>query len=161
MASDIFCKIDGIAGESTDDKHKGEIELTSFSNGATQASMVSTSAVGGSTGARVDLSDFSVSKLLDSSSPTLFKYCATGKHISSIVISVNGANEDKQTYLTYTLSDVVVASILTGGGSGVRPTESVSFRYGKVQMTYTPYDADGKKGSDVKAGWDATTNKAL
>ena len=34
---DYFLKIDGIEGESSDDKHKGEIEVESFSWGATQA----------------------------------------------------------------------------------------------------------------------------
>ena len=33
MAVDMFLKIDGIDGDSTDKKHKGEIELLSFSWG--------------------------------------------------------------------------------------------------------------------------------
>jgi Type VI secretion system effector, Hcp len=35
-AVDYFLKIDGVDGESTDDKHKGEIELQSFSLGKTR-----------------------------------------------------------------------------------------------------------------------------
>jgi type VI secretion system secreted protein Hcp len=34
--ADMFLKIDGIEGESPDDKHKNEIQLLSFSWGATQ-----------------------------------------------------------------------------------------------------------------------------
>jgi len=162
MAADIFCKIDGIAGESTDDKHVGEIELQSFSLGFSQSAMVATSAVGGSTGARVDLSEFTVSKMLDASSPTLAKFCCSGKHIATITITVSGANEAKETYLQYVLSDVVVAAVqLSGGGGGIRPQESVSFRYGTIAMIYTPYDATGKKGTDGKMGWSAVTNKSL
>jgi hypothetical protein len=34
-AVDYFLKIDGVDGESTDDKHKGEIQLESYSFGRT------------------------------------------------------------------------------------------------------------------------------
>ena len=36
MAFDAFLKVDGITGESTDHKHKGEIEVLSFSWGIKQ-----------------------------------------------------------------------------------------------------------------------------
>jgi len=36
MATDYFLKLDGIKGESKDSKHKDEIDLLSFSWGATQ-----------------------------------------------------------------------------------------------------------------------------
>ncbi|MBV8585847.1 MAG: type VI secretion system tube protein Hcp, partial [Verrucomicrobia bacterium] len=36
MAVDYFLKIDGIEGESKDSKHQNEIEIGSFSFGATQ-----------------------------------------------------------------------------------------------------------------------------
>ena len=38
MASDMFLKIDGIKGESNDDKYKDQIEVLSFSWGAHQQS---------------------------------------------------------------------------------------------------------------------------
>jgi len=36
MAGDCFLKIDGIPGESTDDKHKDWIEVMSYSHGVSQ-----------------------------------------------------------------------------------------------------------------------------
>ena len=36
MAADFFLKLEGIDGESTDDKHKGELDIESFSWGVTQ-----------------------------------------------------------------------------------------------------------------------------
>lgn len=160
MATDCFCKMDGIAGESTDDEHTGEIELLSWNLGATQASMSAGSGVGGSTGGRVDLTEFTISKTYDSSSPTIFKYCCTGKHIASVLITLRGANEKKETYLTYTLTDVVVGSVSWGHGGDVRPSETVSLRYAKVAVVYTPYDNAGTKKPDVKAGWDTMKNVA-
>ena len=45
MAVDYFLKIDGIVGESKDSKHRGEIDLMSWSWGASQTG--SSSAGGG------------------------------------------------------------------------------------------------------------------
>ena len=57
---DYFLKIDGIVGESTDDKHKGEIELASFSWGETQQA-----AGRGGAGAGKGAVEFLVYKLTD------------------------------------------------------------------------------------------------
>ena len=40
MASDIFAKIGDIKGESTDSKHKDEIEVLSFSWGVTNSAKI-------------------------------------------------------------------------------------------------------------------------
>ena len=45
---DYFLKLDGVAGEATDDKHKGELDLESFSWGVTN---LGTSGHGGGAGA--------------------------------------------------------------------------------------------------------------
>jgi type VI secretion system secreted protein Hcp len=161
MASDFFLKLDGITGESTDAGYTGQIEIESFSIGASQAAMSSTSAVGGLTGARADLTDLSISKSLDKSSPTLFNYCTTGKHIKTATICVCGANEAKEVYLQYDLTDVVISSISTSGASGgVRPSESVSLRFATITVSYTPYASDGTKGATVKAMWNTVKNTA-
>jgi type VI secretion system secreted protein Hcp len=159
MATDCFCKMTGITGESTDDEHKGEIELESFSLNASQAAMAAGSALGGITGGRVDLSEFNMTKVLDASSPTLFKYCCSGKKIDSVVVIVRGANEKKTTYLTYTMTDVIVANVGLSHSGSLRPKETVSLRYSTITISYSPYDNKGKKGPDVTAGYDTMANK--
>ncbi len=52
MAFDAFLKIDGIPGESTDDKHKDWIEILSFSHGLSQAATGSRSSGGAATAER-------------------------------------------------------------------------------------------------------------
>lgn len=51
MALDMFIKIDGIKGESTDDKHKDEIDVLSWSWGMSQSGTVHTT--GGSGAGKV------------------------------------------------------------------------------------------------------------
>ena len=164
MAFDAYVKIEGIDGESTDDAHSGQIEIISYSLGVTQSGGASTSRTGGQTGSRADIGEFHITKVLETSSPNLFKFCCNGKHISKIVIEICGASESKQTYMSYTLTDAVVSSHRAVGATsdeGSRPLEEVSFRFGTIQLAYTPYDNTGKAGASVKAGWDLGANKAL
>ena len=67
---DYFLKIDGVDGESTDDKHKGEIEVESWSMGGTNAGTFSS---GGGAGCRQGRpQDFHFVKKVDKSSAVLF-----------------------------------------------------------------------------------------
>lgn len=54
MAFDAFIEIDGIEGESTDDKHAGWIEMNNFSTGLQQKSSTTASSVGGASAERAD-----------------------------------------------------------------------------------------------------------
>ena len=79
MATDYFLKLEGIKGESKDAKHKDEIDLLSFSWGATQQG---THAGGGGGGAgKVSFQDFHFVMKMSKASPLLLQAVATGKHI--------------------------------------------------------------------------------
>ncbi|MCP3874696.1 MAG: type VI secretion system tube protein Hcp, partial [Desulfobacteraceae bacterium] len=71
MAYDAFIKIDGIDGESTDDKHHGWIEIIRHGMGVKQTVSTTASSAGGASAERADFSDFSIRKYLDKSSPKL------------------------------------------------------------------------------------------
>ena len=90
MAFDAFLKIDGIPGESTDDKHKDWIEVLSFSHGVSQRASGSASTAGGATAERADFADFSIVKALDKASPKIFEASATGKHLKAVTVELFG-----------------------------------------------------------------------
>jgi type VI secretion system secreted protein Hcp len=163
MAFDCFLKIDGVPGESTDDKHKDWIEVLSYSHGLSQPSTGSVSSGGAKTAERCDHQDFSITKTLDKASPKLAVFCCNGKHIPVITIELCRNTENKQVYMVYKLSDSIVSSVRPGGsaqGGEPLPLEEVSFSYGKIEWTYTETDhKTGKPKGDVKAHWDLTTNK--
>jgi type VI secretion system secreted protein Hcp len=73
------------------------------------------------------------------------------------------ATGDKQKYMEYKLTDVLVSSVRPGGsskGGETLPLEEVSFNYGKLEITYTQTDQKtGKPKGDVKANWDLVANK--
>ena len=160
MAADAFLKVDGIDGESTDANHTNWIELTSFSAGMSQPVSTS-SATGGRTAERVNIGDIVVTKTVDKASPTLAQACCDGRHISEVKIEVCEASGDKHTYLVYTMEDVIVSSVSVGGG-GDKPSESVSFNFGKLKWEYTPIGNDGRPGSKVgPVGWNLEQNAKI
>jgi type VI secretion system secreted protein Hcp len=159
-AFDYFLKIDGILGESTDAKHKDEIEVLSWSWGETQEIAPSTS--GGSGAGKVAMTDLHVSANISKASPQLLLACASGKHIKSAVLAGRrGAGKTQAEFLTFSLSDVLVSGYQTGGATAEAPLDSISLNFSKIEVTYRQQTAKGSPGPPIRVGWDRKTNKSF
>jgi type VI secretion system secreted protein Hcp len=156
---DYFLKIEGVKGESQDEKHKDEIHVESFSFGVTNTGTGGSNL--GSGGGRSLVQDMHFTKQVDASSPNLFIGCATGKHFPNAIVTVRRAGENPQEYLVYKLTEVLVSSIQTSGhaGGGIAQ-ESVSLNFSKIEMKYTPQNADGTPGAANTKTYDVKANKA-
>lgn len=160
-AVDYFLKIDGIEGESQDSKHKNEIDVASWSWGATQSGTMS--AGGGGGAGKVSMQDFHFVMSVNKATPKLILACAGGDHIKKAVLTCRKAGSDQQEYLVYTFSDFIVSSYQTGGsgGDGVIPTEQISLNYAKMEVQYKEQKPDGTLGGVIKTGWDLKANKKI
>ena len=157
---DYFLKIEGVEGESTDDKHKNEIDVLSWSWGETNAG--SHAGRGGGGAGKVSMQDFNFVMQANKSTPKLMLSCASGAHISKAVLVCRKAGTEQQEYMKITMSDLLVSSYQTGGSSGdIIPVDQVSLNFSKVEFEYKPQDAKGGLGSAVKAGWDVKANKKV
>lgn len=160
-AVDYFLKIEGIPGESADAKHKGEIDLQSFSWGATNSGSM---AVGGGGGAgKVSMQDFHFVMKINKASPKLMLACATGEHIKKAVLICRKAGKDQQEYLKVTFGDILISSYQTGGSSGGDPIpmEQISLNFAKVEFEYKEQKPDGTLAGPIKAGYDLKSNKLI
>ena len=156
MAIDYFLKLDGISGESKDSKHKGEIEVLSFTFGETQGRP---SGVGGGGAGKVQMSDFSFTARTTKASPQLFLSCAQGKHIKQAILTVRKAGASQQEYLIIKLNDVLVSAYALGSGEGEsEPHDAFSLNFVKLSYDYKPQKADGSLDAPVHAGWDLSKN---
>ena len=157
---DYFLKVEGIEGESADAKHKNEIDVLSWSMGATNAG---TWATGGGGGAgKVAMQDFHFTMHHSKASPKLLLACSSGQHISKATLVCRKAGEEQQEYLTITLSDVLVSSFQTGGSAGdIIPVDQVSLNFAKIEKDYKVQDEKGKLGASVKTGWNVKENKKV
>jgi type VI secretion system secreted protein Hcp len=154
---DYFLKLDGIEGESTDDKHKGEIDVTSLNFGATQQG---THGSGGGGGAgKVHVHDIDVVTKASKATPKLMEACASGQHIKSAVLVARKAGGDQQEYLKITLTDVLISGYqISGSGAHVIPQELMHMNFGKIEIEYKEQKSDGGLAGAVKAGFDLKAN---
>ena len=121
MASDYYLLIDKINGESQAQGMAKNIELDSFSFGASNPADVGG---GGLSAGKCSLSDFSFSCALDSSSFQMLTDLYAGTHIATCTFTgrKSGGGGNPYNYLVVTLTNCYITSQSTGGGStGMRP----------------------------------------
>lgn len=160
MAVDFFLKLDGIDGESHDSKHKGEIDVESWSWGETQ---MGTHGAGGGGGAgKVSMQDFHFVMKTNKAAPKLALACATGEHIKKAVLTCRKAGKEQQEFYKITFSDLLVSSFQTGGSTHSDiPTDQISLNYAKIEWEYKEQKADGTLAGPIKAGYNLKENKQV
>jgi type VI secretion system secreted protein Hcp len=163
MAVNIFLKIGDIKGESNDANHKDEIEVLSFSWGASNPSTLAAGGSGGAGAGKVEMSPFHFTAHTSKASPLLFSACCKGEHFKSATLSLRrSVGGKRQDYLVYRLSEVQVSTYQTGGQEGEELTlDEFDLVFAKIEVEFQPFDARGAPGKAVKAGWDQKQNKAV
>jgi type VI secretion system secreted protein Hcp len=157
MAVDYFLKLDGIQGESQDEKHKNEIQVLSWSWGASNASTVS--ATGGSGAGKVDLSDFSMMLNFDKSTPKFFKSITLGAHIATGTLTATKAGADGKPYLKLDFEELFITGLQMSASSET-PAVSLSFSYNQIKMDYSMQDEKGNVASTGPVTYNVKQNKS-
>ena len=155
---DYFLKIDGIQGESRDSKHKGEIDLESFSWGEAN---VGAPVSGGAGAGKVQVEDLQVVMKMNKASPLLLLACATGQHLKQATLTARKAGKVQLEFLVFKFTDLLVSSYRTGGNTDIEPTDQVAFNFARIQVTYRPQKPDGSFDAPVTAGWDVKANQKI
>lgn len=163
-AIDYYLKLEGIEGESQDERHRGEIKLLSFSWGEDEPGieqlMAMSRGAGGGAG-KVQFQDFHFATYINKASPKLMEAVATGKLIPEVVLTARKAGEKQPVFLEIKLTEVYITSYQTGGSSIDLPTDQVSFNFAKIEVKYWPQNEDGSLGAAVEFNWDLKANKTF
>lgn len=159
MVMDMFLRLDGIPGESKDEKHRGEIDVLAWSwgmsnSGATHVTQFPSG--------KPALQDISYTSYIDASATSLMLASARGSHIRSAVLTIRrlGGDLGPADYVVTTLSDVFVSSYSTGGSGGEdRLTANVTLNFGDITVAYTP-PADAGPVMSKPFHYNVVTNKS-
>jgi type VI secretion system secreted protein Hcp len=154
---DMYLELDGIKGESGDEKFKDSLEIYSYSIGVSNQG--TGGGQGGSGGAKAVFSDLHCTKIADTATTTLWQFCANGTHIKNGKLHIRKAGGTQQEYQTYLLTEVFITNWSQSGsdGGGI-PTESFSLNYSKLEIDYKLQKPDGSLGPSTKKGWDLKAN---
>ena len=141
LASDMFLKIGNIQGESQDAKHKGEIDVLSWSWGqSTGAARTRRGPV-----PTACAQDLSFVKEIDSASPALIMLGVTGDVVPDAKLTVRSSGENAAEYLILQMTNVSVPSFQTGGSAGQdsKLTEQVVLHFESMKGEYRRQNPDG------------------
>jgi len=149
MANDAYLLIATVDGESVAQGMTNNIELDSFSFGASNPADVGG---GGLSAGKCSLSDFSFTCAVDKASYQILKALYTGQHIATTTFSLRKSTgaATPYTYLQVTMTNCYITSNSIGGGGVGVPSQSVSIAY--EQILYTYYTQDTSSGAVTQAG---------
>lgn len=163
MANDVYLQIEGIKGESTDERHRGWIEVSHVGWNVHQPRAASISTAGGHTNGRAELSELSFRKMADVASPLLLQHCAMGKTIPKAKLEFMRADGDGKpiTYFAVEMENVMISTMTpNSGGSGILE-EQVHLAYAKMKWLYTKQSIRGGVEGNTSGGWDVSANKVI
>jgi type VI secretion system secreted protein Hcp len=152
MPFDYFLRIDGIAGESTDAAHAGEISVQTFMWGETR----SDSPLSGGRIGKVTAGPLIVTARASKASPPLLLACATAKRFDQAVLTARraGGGKGQLEFLTITLTDVVITSYEVNANADGGPVDEVSLAFAAISVDYREPNPDGSPGEVTHAEWD-------
>ncbi|MGH8855664.1 MAG: Hcp family type VI secretion system effector [Telluria sp.] len=163
MAIDVYLQIDGIKGESMDDKHKDWIECLAVSWGVSQPRSATASTGGGHTAERCEHQEISISKLADLSSPILLQTCSAGKTIPKAKLEFMRADGqgERIKYFEIELENVLIGGVAPSVAEGSIIQEAVGLKFSKIKWKYTQQKIGGGAGGNTSGGWDLAANKVV
>ena len=153
----FYLQIPSIKGSATHDKHKGWIKLDSLDLCNERSLYVKPGSSADREYSTPKISDITLTKELDASSPYLYQHSIAGDSLGKVVIQACNISNGDHVYLEYTFYDAMISHYEI---CGISPTdkddlkETIRINYTKVQMKYVPQDASGRSGSPVITGYD-------
>ena len=135
-ATDLFLTWPGIIGPSTIQGHAGDIELTSYTQ--TASNTASQSSGGGGSGKAV-CGAITITKGIDSTSPVFLGMVLSGRHTAGPVTVTFAKSKQDTTFYTVSLRDVIPTSITQSDDPGPgRITETIVLSASQFEFTLTP-----------------------
>ena len=164
MAVEMFVKLDGITGGSRNYYHKGWSDVLSWSWSLERVHGVSPGASD-----NMRMNELSLINAIGIDSPAMMTAFAEGKPIKQVDLSIVpmvGKRDAQQKYVTITLEDVLIKSIITGGSAEESFfRENVTLCFGKIKYEFHQYADVGSDGgaATLKSfafGWNVAANAA-
>ena len=162
-ADDMFLKMDPVRGESIDAKHRGEIDILSYTQSMSGPFAHGATSAGGGAGKTV-CGPVTLMKYVDQSSPELILAAANGRHYPKAVITFRKPQGGFE-YYRVTLEDVIVTEVEQSDSklnfpnpAPPRAIEKVSLLGRTFSFEYVAQTQTGAAGGQPKAGWDCVAN---
>ncbi|CBS86350.1 Hcp family type VI secretion system effector [Azospirillum lipoferum] len=155
----IYVKYDGIDGEATHETHKKWLDVSSLQWGVGRAISTPSGSTANREASEPSVSEVTITKQMDSSSPKFFVESCTGAIGKKVQIHLVTTGSPGNTYAEYTLTNALVSAYSMSSG-GDRPSESISISFTKMEYKFIPYDDKNKAGTPISVSYDLSTTKS-
>jgi len=152
----FYLLLDGIPGDSVDDRHPKWVDVAEFSWKAANASTVTGS---GWSASKPTISTLQLSASTGSHSAPLFLRTMNGRRLASAVLEVMTRGESPQTFIQVELKDVAVARYETSAAGGDdSPKDVIELAFAQIRYTIIlPSSTGGPAGQTFTSTWNVRT----
>lgn len=160
MAVDIHMDVEGIQGESRDEKFMQSMEIKEYAWG--MAAPMDSFAGRASGAPRVE--NFTVVKRVDAGTPKFQNCLLTRRRIRKVTTAfrkagLQGDGSPHMEFFIITLEDVFVVGWQPAGMDGEAPLERIVFNFRKFKTEYRAQKEDGTPEGRIETSWDAAAHR--
>lgn len=154
----IYMKYASINGDVTTKGFENYIELHSYQWGVGRGVAMQSGSAQGRESSLPSLSEITVTKDYDVSSPDLLKEALKGgaETVDIVFTRTNKAGTGVDKYLEVKMTDVIMSGLSQSSG-GDKPSESMSLNYSTISFTSIPMKDDGTPGTQSVVSFNLTT----
>ena len=156
-----FMKIEGIEGDVTAKGHENWIQIDKIELHIERTLSAEPGRISDRERTRPTLSEITIHKKMDRTSPLLFSESCVGKAKEELLIDICQTNNTLSAYMQYNLSNVIVSYYQVNHENNHQPIETIRLSYDRIEMKYTPYDDQNKPCSPIPAGYDLKTTESI
>jgi type VI secretion system secreted protein Hcp len=152
----LLLRIDGIPGDSMVDRHKGDIDIDSYSWVESRAA---SGMSGGGSAGRINMGSFHFSTRASQASPRLFQACASGQVFRSAVLTVWTTQQERQYWRMW---DVTVHHYKNSLDlkKDLMSWDEFSLDFARIELDYRPVSLSGGPAPPpIRSGWDVRANR--
>lgn len=154
---DGFLNVEGVEGESIDEKHPGQIVILGWEWRVRQSGGEHDQGTGSGT---ASVGNVRITKLIDTASPRLLELCCKGEMVNQAVLSLRKGSNQNSDFLTIRLEDVRVVDIFPHSIEGkAMNCEEVALNFKRFRFRYA-HIWNGEIEGNYNFGWDITKNQA-
>ena len=148
-----YLKIDGIVGDVKSKGHENWIAIETVNFRVQRSISVEPNYTEYNSGARPTISEITINKKADKSSPSFFSAACLGNAKPQAEIDFCITDDSLNPYMKYCLGGVVLNSyeVNTMDGEAI---ETIQLGFDRIEIKYTPYDENHQPQSPIPAGYD-------
>ena len=164
----IYMDISSIKGPVTTEGYSDQIQLESIDFDISRDIHTRVGNTSSREGSLAQVGRFTVKKYADVASLPLLKAAISGKPIATITVSfTTNSDTAPQTYLSYILSNVIIAAYdidenrlvhLSNPEATIpnKPIETLTLDFTELEASYIDHDAGDTPGAPVRLDWDVS-----